>query len=49
MNNEKRKTGKCGTREKSRAPQKASIHAAISPFFSWYFCTIIPEGIDIKA
>jgi len=42
-------TGKTGNNENKRAPQKARIQAKTRLFFSSYFCTIIPEGIDIKA
>jgi hypothetical protein len=44
-----RKTGNTGLKENNRAPDKARIHAKTRLFFSSYFCTIIPEGIDIKA
>jgi hypothetical protein len=48
-NSETRKIGKTGFRENKSAPEKARIHAKTRLFFSSYFCTIIPEGIDIKA
>ena len=46
---EHKKTGNTGRRENRRAPVKARIQAKTRLFFSLYFCTIIPEGIDIKA
>jgi hypothetical protein len=48
-NNEQRKTGNIGTSENKSAPESASIHAKTRLFFSSYFCTIIPDGIDINA
>jgi hypothetical protein len=48
-NSENKKTGNTGIRENSRAPENARIHASTKLIFSSYFCTIIPEGIDIKA
>lgn len=42
-------TGKTGKSENRRAPPNASIQANIRLFFSSYFCTIIPDGIDINA
>lgn len=46
---EQRKTGKTGNVEKSSDPDKARNHANKMLFFSLYFCTIIPDGIDIRA
>ena len=46
---EHKKTGNIGRRENRRAPVKARIQAKTRLFFSLNFCTIIPEGIDIKA
>jgi hypothetical protein len=48
-NNEHKNTGNTGKRENNSAPENASTHARIKLFFSSYFWTIIPEGIDIKA
>lgn len=48
-NSEHRKTGKPGKRENNKAPEKAKIQASTRLFFSSYRCTIMPEGIDIKA
>jgi hypothetical protein len=48
-NSEQRNTGNTGRSENNKAPKNARIHARIRLFFSSYFCTIIPEGIDIKA
>jgi hypothetical protein len=46
---EHKNTGKTGKNENRSAPHKARIHAKTRLFFSSYFCTIIPDGIDIKA
>lgn len=35
--------------ENNSAPENARIQARIKLFFSLYFCTNIPDGIDIKA
>jgi hypothetical protein len=48
-NREHRKTGNIGRSENNIAPEKARIQANTKLFFSSYFWTIIPEGIDIKA
>jgi hypothetical protein len=48
-NSEHKKTGNTGKRENNNAPENARIHAKTKLFFSSYFWTIIPEGIDIKA
>src|ERR1035437_9748577 len=48
-NREPKKTGNTGKRENNSAPEKARIQAKTRLFFSSYFWTIIPEGIDIKA
>jgi hypothetical protein len=46
---EHRKTENPGKSENNNAPASARNQAKTRLGFSPYFCTIIPEGIDIKA
>jgi hypothetical protein len=48
-NSEQRNTGNTGRSENNIAPENARNHARTRLFFSSYFCTNIPEGIDINA